>query len=631
MLDQRAYSILTIKSVDEGARRITGTATTPVPDRQGDIVEPLGARFPKELPLLLHHNKELPVGVARFKTPTKDGIEFEAELPRIEEPGDVQREVDRAWTSIKHKLIRGVSIGFRVLNNAVEPLKSGGLRFLETEILELSLVTIPANQHASISLIKSLDAAALKGTAAPSRSPLPAVAGAPTTGTAMLTIAEQKVAARSQMTEKSTRLQELADLSQTEAGLTTEDATERDTIIKDIGDLDKNIQMLSALELAMCGQAQPIPTKAAAVAVAATTPRVQVVTLDKGIRFARVGLAIAAGKGSLSDTMEYAKRWKGQTPEVFELVKQMVTKAVEGTSVVQSPGWGGELVNPNTAMTEFVELLMPQTIIGQVPGFDRVPFNIPIITQTGGSTFDWVDEGGVKPVGELAFERDTMGYAKCAGIIVMTEELVRFSSPSAEARARDDMVKQCRKFLDEQFIQAAVSAGSTSPASITNGVASPAASGTDVDALKADLMTAFGTFTAASIPLKGLVIVTTPEVALGISLLTNALGQTPAGFNVTPSGGTLLGYPVIVSESVDPGTLVIFKPSEIFLADDGQVRLDASNQATLDMSGSTSPVFSLWQRNCIGLRAERFINWKKKRSAVVAVIDTAAYGPTVSP
>jgi len=282
-------------------------------------------------------------------------------------------------------------------------------------------------------------------------------------------------------------------------------------------------------------------------------------------------------------------------------------------------------------MTEFVEMLMPQTIIGKVPGFRKVPFNIPIITQTGGSTFEWVGEGAPKPVGELAFERTTLGYTKCAGIVVLTEELIRLSTPNAEDRARGDLIEQCAKFLDEQFIQVAIAAGASNPASITNGVNSPAASGTDVDAVKADLMTALATFTAAKIPITGLVIATTPDLALGLSMLTNALGQTPAGFNVTPSGGTLLGYQVIVSESVDAGTVVIFKPSEIFLADDGQVRLDASNQATLDMnSGSpNTPIFSLWQRNCVGLRAERWIHWKKRRDSVVAVIDTAAYGPSV--
>lgn len=43
MQNQRSYSLLTVKSVDEEAREITGIATTPSADAYGDIVEP-GAR-----------------------------------------------------------------------------------------------------------------------------------------------------------------------------------------------------------------------------------------------------------------------------------------------------------------------------------------------------------------------------------------------------------------------------------------------------------------------------------------------------------------------------------------------------------------------------------------------------------
>ena len=41
----RAYSLLEVKQVDDDARIIVGTATTPSPDRVGDIVEPLGVKF----------------------------------------------------------------------------------------------------------------------------------------------------------------------------------------------------------------------------------------------------------------------------------------------------------------------------------------------------------------------------------------------------------------------------------------------------------------------------------------------------------------------------------------------------------------------------------------------------------
>ena len=48
----RAYSILEIKTVSDDQRIITGTATTPSPDRVGDVVEPLGVKFKNPLPLL---------------------------------------------------------------------------------------------------------------------------------------------------------------------------------------------------------------------------------------------------------------------------------------------------------------------------------------------------------------------------------------------------------------------------------------------------------------------------------------------------------------------------------------------------------------------------------------------------
>jgi len=52
----RAYALLNIKNVDGERRIISGLASTPTPDRRGDILEPLGATFVNPLPLLLHHN-----------------------------------------------------------------------------------------------------------------------------------------------------------------------------------------------------------------------------------------------------------------------------------------------------------------------------------------------------------------------------------------------------------------------------------------------------------------------------------------------------------------------------------------------------------------------------------------------
>jgi HK97 family phage major capsid protein/HK97 family phage prohead protease len=619
----RAYSLFSIKSVDSEQRIIEGVASTPELDRQGDSMDSAGAKFSLPLPLLLQHQKDKPIGHVLSARVTSTGIHIKAQIA-----SGVLPFIDEAWALIKAGLIRGLSIGWRPLASPV--VKDGAIRYTAWEWLELSAVTIPANQSATILSVKSADTAAASGTPR-SSSILPGASGS-RRDTSMNT-SEDLTTKKNELQIKSTRLDELETADDANGGLDADETAERDTLIKEVQTLTAKVSRLSTLEAAQMAQGQtltfPAHTPDSAKPPTRTKIEFKNVDLPKGTLFTRYAMAVAAGKGSYSDTIAYAKRWDPQTPQVSAYVKSAWgQKAVEGTSVVASPGWGGELVNPSTIQTEFVELVRAETILGKVPGFRMTPFNIPIITQTGGTTFEWVGEAAEKPVSEMAFTRTTLPYHKVAGIVVLTEELVRLSTPNAEETARRDLVEQCARFLDEQFIRVAVSAGADNPASITNGVNAPNASGTTLAALKADLNTALSTLSAAGITLSGLVIVTTSEVALRLSLMTTTLGTTPSGFNMTPSGGSVLGYPVIVSDSVDADTLVIFKPSEIFLADDGRVTLDASNQATLNMGpGSATPDFNLWQRNCVGIRAERWITWLKRRPTVVAIIDTIAYVP----
>ena len=67
----RAYSVLTIKSIEPDQRIIRGMATTPTPDRVGDVVEPMGVKFADKMPLLWQHKSDKPVGWAKFNLPTE--------------------------------------------------------------------------------------------------------------------------------------------------------------------------------------------------------------------------------------------------------------------------------------------------------------------------------------------------------------------------------------------------------------------------------------------------------------------------------------------------------------------------------------------------------------------------------
>lgn len=151
----RAYSLLTLKGVDDERRIITGIATTPAVDRVGDVIDPLGVKFKNPLAFLWQHQADKPIGTVKFDKPTKDGITFTAEMPTTDEPGTLKDRLDEAWQSMKLGLVRAVSIGFRPIEYSF--LDAGGIHFQEIEVFELSAVTIPAQAEALISAVKSFD------------------------------------------------------------------------------------------------------------------------------------------------------------------------------------------------------------------------------------------------------------------------------------------------------------------------------------------------------------------------------------------------------------------------------------------------------------------------------------------
>ena len=152
---ERAYSLLEVKAVDDERREIRGLATSPVPDRGGDVVDPMGVKFQNPLPLLWQHQHDKPIGHVVFDKPTAKGITFTATLPKITDAGPLKDLVDMAWQAIREKLVRGVSIGF--LPRKYAYIEGGGINYQETEVYELSAVTIPMHQLATIQNIKAMD------------------------------------------------------------------------------------------------------------------------------------------------------------------------------------------------------------------------------------------------------------------------------------------------------------------------------------------------------------------------------------------------------------------------------------------------------------------------------------------
>lgn len=422
----------------------------------------------------------------------------------------------------------------------------------------------------------------------------------------------------------------------------TKDEAEREefeTLRDEIKALDQEIADLREMEALNVEKAEPVEGKTEKKGTESRAGvHIEVKSnLPKGTAFTRYAMALARSKGNLMQAAEIAKAWHDSTPEV-----EVSLKAAVAAGTTTDSTWAKPLVEYQTMASEFIELLRPETIIGKINGLRRVPFNVKMPGQTSGSTVGWVGEGKPKPVSKLAFDTTQLGFAKVAGIVVLTDELVRFSNPSAEALVRNDLIAEIAQFLDKDFVDPDKAASAdVSPASITNGITPVTASGTTADDLKADVRSLFSAFIKNNLSVAGSVWIMNATTALSIGMMQNALGQNEfPGINM--NGGTFFGLPVVVSESVplnagsgSPVTgagsrIILAKPSEILLADDGGVTLDVSREASLQLDSAPSDgaqsLVSLWQNNMVALRAEREINWKRRRTEAVGYIDAANYG-----
>ena len=595
----RAYTLLEIKSVDTRARRFSGIASTPELDRHGDSVDPAGVTFRNPVPLLFHHDTKQPIGRVTL-TATRDGILFDAVLPALDDPSPLKARVDDAWACIKAGVISGVSIGFRILGDAVE--YAGAVRkILKSEICEVSLVTIPANANATILSVKAL---------ATQKGPI-----------MKQTVSEHIQNLENKRAAVASRMTEIMELAAGEGKtLEADQSEEHDGLATQVKSIDADLGRWREHEKLQITAAVPVPQP---VAPKITYPSVSVkANVPLGTAFVRAACAQLVCKGNTRDAIDYAeKRWNDSTPEVA-----LYLKAAVAAGTTTDTTWALPLVNQNIS-NEFIELLRPATILGKIPGLRQVPFNTKVPTQTAGGTYGWVGEAKPKPVTKLAFSSTSLGVSKAAGIIVLTKELVMLSNPSAEALVRRDMVAGIAQFLDQQFIDPTVAAvADVNPASITNGAPTAAATTNPL----ADIMGLISHFATNNIPVDGVTFIMSAANALSLTFRTN-LDGSPEFPGVSINGGSYKGLTFITSQAA--GTNIIaLQPSLVLYADDGGVTIDASQEASLQMDSApmspadaTTVYVSLWQSNMIGLRAERFINWAKASTNAVKYLTATAW------
>jgi HK97 family phage prohead protease len=145
----------TIKAIEEGdgELRIAGYASTDSIDRDSDRILPTawtrgGLRNYEINPILLfNHDYNRPIGKVVEMSTDKKGLKIK---------GVISKSAGEIYDLVKEGVLSTFSVGFLV-KDADYDKSADGLIVKDAELLEVSVVSVPANQDATFSLAKSFD------------------------------------------------------------------------------------------------------------------------------------------------------------------------------------------------------------------------------------------------------------------------------------------------------------------------------------------------------------------------------------------------------------------------------------------------------------------------------------------
>lgn len=648
----RAYSLISVKAMEEKGDEvyIDGIATTPTPDRMGDVVEPDGAMFKLPVPLLWQHNSGQPIGLVEEASITKDGIAIRACMRK-----GVTARIDEAIALIKAGLVRGLSIGFRGID--VEEIKgTWSLRFKTWEWLELSAVTIPANAEASIQAIKNFDTEQRAASGPLGGAPLPGASGTTTKPATrgfffdpkkgidtMKTIKEQIEALQAARQQKAARMAEIMQKSIDEGRST--DASEQeefDNLDAETRAADGDLKRLQSLEALNIQRAVAPQGGSLGAGGNSRGPTIIVRSGEaeekfKGQMFTRRVIAKALAymsQGELTPGQVAEIRWGKSNPMLVSVIKAAVAGHGSGSGEA-----GAELVSADDRYTgDFISYLYAQTVFNRLP-LREIPANVTVKGQDGAAAAYWTGESKPIPVSKADFSSVSLTPLKVAALAVLSNELMRDSSPSAEMLIRDALVQAASQRIDLTFLSTAAASAGVSPAGLLNGVSAESTQGADGDGVRADIKALYALFISAR-NASGLSFVMSKSLAKSLQLMRNALGQREFP-DITQEGGSLEGDPVVTGDNVNAAHLILLKPSDIYKIGDGGIQVSMSRDATIEQDtapsgASDTPVaqsaypVSMFQSESTAVKVVWSMNFAKRRTGAVQYVEDAAYGASIT-
>ena len=628
-------------------------------DRMGDIIEQDGWQldnFKRNPIALFGHSSGFPIGKWR-DVGVKDG-KLTGKLEMMPPVSERLREIHAA---IDAGVLRAVSVGFRAIEmEPIEDSKVFGYRFTKQELVECSLVSIPANPNA-LSVARSIGISpetqrlifgvSADDKAQPVRNGASGVSAAiPNQRTKAMNISERIQASQvavNQLRDALSQHYEQAgdDINEQVMARSNELKAQIDAEVARLESLQGAEQALGGTVIDVQPTSvtfkAPAPIQQAAPAPLPPLPATRPFAVPKPKEEPGdliIKALIAAGEVKWhGKTREQALADRGWADDIgvrtaFELMQRAAT-APAATNV---PAWAGNLVAQQWA--DLISALTIKSVYSPLSNYGvRYTLgrfgiiNIPIELTTPTIAGSFVAEGAPIPVRQGAFNTTPIGLKKMGVITSYTREMFEHSTPNIDTQLRDMIGRHTSVSIDTILLDTNP-ATTIRPAGLRNGVAglTPTAGG-GFNALVGDLKQMMGVLVAAN-SVRSPVWIMNPQQALSISLTQSAAGVGVFPFRDEIQAGMLNGYPVIQSTTV-PVTVVILVDAADFASLSGDdPRFELSDQATLHMEDTTplnigtagapptvaAPTQSMFQTDSIALRMILPINWIMRRSGLVA-------------
>ena len=651
----------------EGMEFVLSDAT---PDRFGDVVEVDGwitEHFAKNPIALFNHDKSFPIGKWQNIRLNK-GADLRADLQLA--PKGTSPRIDEIRKLIEADILRATSVGFVPLEH--EEIKgTWGTRFKKHELVEASLVAVPANPNA-LAVAKSLnispatvrlvfgehagnditrrDFDANRGEHANNKR---SAETASKTGEHAETSRQRekgKPMLLSQRIQESERnllaLQDNLDkhLETIDDGAPTDDQMiKTEDLTAKIETAARHVKNLKAIETSNgsgATDAGELARKGAAIgkvpADVMLPAKKKIDPIDYIVRSAIIRAKSRIDGISIDDTRQ---RLYGDH-EATRAMSDYMLKAASAPAVTTVTGWAAELVR--TIWADWMEALLPASVYPKLAAAGMsLTFGangkivIPTRALTPALSGSFIGEGAPIPVRQGAFASQTLTPKKMAVITTWTREMSEHSIPAIEGLLRQALLDDTAIALDAVLLGIGAATVIT-PAGLRSYQATQTASAiasqpyANFVADYKKLLNALITLTNGNV--RSPVMILNPAEVLSVSMLQPPAAAAPLlPFMDMVESGRILNVGLIKSGNQPQGQVTMVDAADFVSAGAEGPRLEISDQATLHMEDTApadivtgpsgtpvpaTPVKSMWQTDLLALRMIMHMNFIMRRPVV---------------